>query len=266
MSSSEKIKKTIKQKYGQIAVQSSGCCGSDSTCCSPDSTAYSVFNDEYSHLPGYVADADLNLGCGLPTQHAGIRDGDTVVDLGSGAGNDVFVARQLVGEKGRIIGIDMTPEMIALAEQNNQKLGYKNIEFRLGEIENLPIENFTTDVVVSNCVLNLVPDKQRAFNEIFRILKPGAHFCISDVVLSGILPEALKNSAQAYAGCIAGALQEEDYITTIKKAGFSRVEIKQKKIIVLPDSLLAQYLPEKEIEAYRNAGSGIFSLTVIGYK
>jgi arsenite methyltransferase len=266
MSSSEQIKETIKQKYGQIAVKSSCCCGSDSTCCNQDSSAYSVFNDDYSRLQGYVTEADLQLGCGLPTQHAGIKDGNIVVDLGSGAGNDVFVARQLVGEKGRIIGIDMTPEMIDRANQNNQKLGYKNIEFRMGEIENIPVEDVSTDVVISNCVLNLVPDKQRAFDEIYRILKPGAHFCISDVVLSGVLPEALKNSAQAYAGCIAGALQEDDYITTIKKAGFSQVEIKQKKIIVLPDSLLAQYLPEKEIEAYRNAGSGIFSLTVVGHK
>jgi ubiquinone/menaquinone biosynthesis C-methylase UbiE len=135
--------------------------------------------DEYQQVNGYVAEADLGLGCGLPTQYAGINEGDTVVDLGSGAGNDVFVARSIVGEKGRVTGIDMTEEMIEKATNNNKKLGFKNVEFRLGDIENLPIENDSVDVVVSNCVLNLVPDKFKAFKEIYRILKPGGHFCVS---------------------------------------------------------------------------------------
>jgi arsenite methyltransferase len=266
MSTTEQIKRTIMQKYGQIAVQASPCCGSGSNCCGTETEGYSVINDDYSRLQGYVAEADLNLGCGLPTQHAGIKIGDTVVDLGSGAGNDIFIARQLIGESGKIIGIDMTPEMIVLAEQNNIKLGYNNIEFRLGEIEAIPVDNGSVDVVISNCVLNLVPDKQRAFNEIYRILKPGGHFCVSDVILSGPLPESLKNSAQAYAGCIAGALQEEEYITSINQAGFSRIEIMQRKKITLPRDLLLQYLPDHEIEMFHNSGSGIYSLTIVGHK
>jgi SAM-dependent methyltransferase len=225
-----------------------------------------MINDDYSKLEGYVPDADLNLGCGMPTELAGIKEGNTVVDLGSGAGNDVFISRSIVGETGKVIGIDFTPEMIKKANSNNEKLGYKNVNFHLGEIEQIPLDNSIADVVVSNCVLNLVPDKTKAFSEIFRILKPGAHFCVSDIVLVGDLPEKLQKSAAVYAGCVAGALQQEDYISTIKNAGFKNVQIKKTKTIVLPDLLLTEYLTKNEISDFKNSGMGIFSITVLGYK
>lgn len=271
MADSEHVKKMVRDKYAQIAVNTkSSCCGGESTgkssCCGPSETDYSVFNDDYSKLGGYVADADLNLGCGLPTEHAGIKSGDTVVDLGSGAGNDVFVARSLAGDSGKVIGIDMTPEMINKARENNQKLGFKNVEFRFGEIESLPINNNSADVVISNCVLNLVPDKQKAFEEIYRILKPGAHFCVSDIVTKGQLSESLKQSAEMYAGCVAGALTEEAYLNVIQGVGFNNIEIKIKKAIELPDSLLREYLNEQDMYTIKEGKVGIFSITVVGVK
>ncbi len=196
--------------------------------------------DEYNNLDGYVADADLGLGCGLPTEYAGIKKGDTVVDLGSGAGNDVFVARAIVGDEGKVIGLDMTEEMIEKANLNKAKLGFKNVEFHLGDIEQMPFENNIADVVVSNCVLNLVPDKRKAFSEIYRVLKPGAHFCVSDIVIKGELPAGLKKSAEMYAGCVAGALQQDDYLGIIKETGFRNVEVKKTKVIELPDDVLGE--------------------------
>jgi arsenite methyltransferase len=222
--------------------------------------------DEYDNLEGYFADADLGLGCGLPTEHAGIKKGDTVVDLGSGAGNDVFVARSIVGVEGKVIGLDMTEEMIEKANANKIKVGFKNVEFRLGEIESMPLENDTADVVISNCVLNLVPDKRKAFSEIYRILKPGAHFCVSDIVLKGELPEGLQKSAEMYAGCVAGAFQQDEYLGTIKETGFKNVEIKKTKVIELPDDVLKEYLNDSEIEKFKMDNVGIFSITVVGYK
>ncbi|MEJ2656306.1 MAG: arsenite methyltransferase, partial [Desulfobacterales bacterium] len=227
MQTSDEIKKIVKEKYGKIAQQSDKrkdecCCGSgksekEISCCGSDKTDYSVFSDDYSQLEGYAADADLGLGCGLPTEHAGIRTGDTVLDLGSGAGNDAFVARALVGESGKVIGVDMTDEMIVRAEKNKVKLGYANVEFHYGEIEDIPVDNATVDVVISNCVLNLVPDKNRAFQEIHRVLKLGAHFCISDVVYQGQMSAKMLQSAELYAGCVAGAMEENKYLDTIRK-------------------------------------------------
>ena len=270
MTEAENIKEVVRDKYAQIVLQSetdtkASCC--DSTCCGPsDSFEFSVMNDDYTKLEGYVPDADLNLGCGMPTELAGIKEGNTVVDLGSGAGNDVFISRSIVGETGNVIGIDFTPEMISKAKTNNEKLGYNNVTFHLGEIEQIPLDNSIADVVVSNCVLNLVPDKSKAFSEIFRILKPGAHFCVSDIVLIGSLPEKLKKSAEVYAGCVAGALQQEDYLNTIRNAGFTNVEIKKTKTIKLPDSLLRDYLSEQETIDFKKSDMGIFSITVVGYK
>jgi ubiquinone/menaquinone biosynthesis C-methylase UbiE len=267
MQTSEEIKKVVKEKYGEIAEKNSSCCGPTS-CCGPSNKAvdYTVFQDDYTKLDGYVADADLGLGCGVPTEFAGIKKGDTVVDLGSGAGNDVFVSRALVGEEGKVIGLDFTQEMIDKANENKRKVGFENVEFKLGEIEAMPLENDSTDVVVSNCVLNLVPDKQKAFNEIYRILKPSAHFCVSDIVLEGELPEGLKNAATMYAGCVAGALQKEDYINAIKKAGFNNVEIKTSKTIELPKSILKMFLDKEGIKSYKENVKGIYSITVVGYK
>ena len=189
-----------------------------------------------------------------------------MVDLGSGAGNDVFVARAIVGDKGKVIGIDFTPEMLQKAKKNNEKLGYKNVEFKLGEIENIPLEDSTADVVISNCVLNLVPDKNKAFSEIYRILNPGGHFCVSDIVLKGELPAELKKSAEMYAGCIAGAIQQDEYLEVIKKAGFKNVEIKKTKTTSLPDNILEDYLTPKQIKEFREKEIGIFSITVVGEK
>ncbi len=266
MQTSEEIKKVVKEKYGEIAVKNQEGCGCG---CGPKSNkivGYSVMQDEYNHLDGYVADADLGLGCGVPTEYAGIKKGDTVVDLGSGAGNDVFVARSIVGDEGKLIGIDFTQEMVDKAIANKTKVGFKNVEFKLGEIENIPLERNTSDVVISNCVLNLVPDKRKAFAEIFRILKPGAHFCVSDIVLKDELPAGLRKSAEMYAGCVAGALQQDEYLCIIKETGFTNIEIKRTKVIELPDDVLKEYLSDSEIEKFKQNNIGIFSITVVGFK
>jgi len=260
----KKIKEIVKEKYGEIAKESSDCgCG---CCCGSQTLEINMIGDSYDKIRGYVPDADLGLGCGVPTEYAGIRDGDTVLDLGSGAGNDVFIARSITGESGEVIGVDMTEAMIKKANENKEKLGYKNVEFRLGEIENLPIESETVDVVLSNCVLNLVPDKERAFSEIFRVLKPGAHLCISDVVIQGEMPEGLQKSAEMYTGCIAGALQQEQYINLIKERGFKNAEIVQTKEILLSRALLLKHMSPEEAKAGLNYNFGIYSITVKGKK
>jgi SAM-dependent methyltransferase len=266
MQTSEEIKKVVKEKYGEIAAKSQLGCGCGCNSKSSKIVGYTVMQDEYDNLQGYVADADLGLGCGLPTEHAGIKKGDTVLDLGSGAGNDVFVARALVGDEGKVLGLDMTEEMIAKAKKNNAKLGYKNVEFHLGDIEQMPFDNNIIDVVVSNCVLNLVPDKRKAFSEVYRILKHGAHFCVSDIVLKGELPSGLKKSAEMYAGCVAGALQQDEYLGITKETGFRNIEIKKTKVIELPDDVLKQYLGDSEVEKFKMNNVGIFSITVVGYK
>ena len=263
MGNDQKVKEMVKEKYAELAVKSqSCCCGGGSS----KIVGYTIMQDEYDNQKGYVPEADLKLGCGMPTEYAGIKEGDTVVDLGSGAGNDVFVARALVGEKGSVIGIDFTPEMIAKAEKNKTKLAYKNVEFRLGEIEAIPLDKNTVNVVVSNCVLNLVPNKVKAFKEMFRIIKSGGHFCVSDIVIRGNLPDELKKSAEMYAGCVAGAIQQDDYINLLKEVGFVNVEIKKTKTIDLPDEVLAQYLSADQIREFRTSKVGIFSITVVGYK
>jgi arsenite methyltransferase len=263
MENEKKIKEMVKDKYAELAVKSQSCsCGGGSS----KIVGYTIMQDEYNNQKGYVPEADLKLGCGMPTEYAGIKEGDTVVDLGSGAGNDVFVARALVGEKGNVIGVDFTPEMIAKAEKNKTKLGYKNVQFRFGEIESIPLDDNTTNVVVSNCVLNLVPNKEKAFNEMFRIIKSGGHFCVSDIVIRGNLPDELKKSAEMYAGCVAGAIQQEDYLNLLKKVGFVNIEIKKTKTIDLPDEVLTQYLSSDQINEFRSSKVGIFSITVVGYK
>ena len=223
-------------------------------------------SDDYSKLSGYNPDADLGLGCGLPTEFAKIKKGDTVVDLGSGAGNDCFIARAEAGEDGRIIGIDFTPAMIDKARENAIKLGFSNVEFRQGDIEKMPLSNNVADVVVSNCVLNLVPDKDAVFKEIFRVLKPGGHFSISDVVLEGELPEGLKKDAEMYAGCVSGAIQKQEYLELITKNGFSNVVVQKEKIISIPDDILKNYLNEDELERFKKGDTGIFSITVYAEK
>ena len=267
METAEQMKELVKQKYSDIALQSkennqASCCGSG--CCSTE--VATIMNDDYSQLEGYNPDADLGLGCGLPTQFAKIKKGDVVVDLGSGAGNDCFVARAETGETGKVIGIDFTPAMIAKARENAEKLGYNNVEFRQGDIEKMPVTSNAADVIVSNCVLNLVPDKVAAFKEIFRVLKPGGHFSISDVVLVGGLPLGLKDAAEMYVGCVAGALQKNVYLEIIQQAGFEKIEIQKEKVITLPDDILQTYLSSEEINRFKEKGTGIYSITVYAEK
>ena len=261
------LKELVKEKYGQIADQSkttneTSCCGAGS-CSTLD---YTVMADDYTKIEGYASEADLGLGCGLPTQHALIKAGDTVVDLGSGAGNDCFVARSLTGDSGRVIGVDFTERMIEKARINAKNLGYTNVEFRQGDIENLPLAGGIADVVVSNCVMNLVPNKKQAFAETFRILKAGGHFSVSDIVLSGELPEGLQKSAEMYAGCVSGAIQKSDYLSIIEKAGFKNISIQKEKRINLPDEILNDYLSKEEIEKFRSGNTGIFSVTIYAEK
>lgn len=269
MQNPNEIKEIVKEKYGEIAKlnnDNSGCCETSGCCGTNKVVDYEVFTDSYEKLEGHFAGADLGLGCGLPTEFAQISKGDIVLDLGSGAGNDVFVARALTGENGKVIGVDMTEEMIEIANKNKEKLGFTNVDFRFGEIEDLPVESDSVDVVVSNCVLNLVPNKQNAFNEMYRVIKPGGHFSVSDIVLQGVLPANLQKSAEMYAGCVAGAIQEESYLNMLKKTGFKNVEVQKRKTINLPQSILQQYLNSDEIESFKNSRLGIHSITVFGSK
>ena len=267
MNTNEEIKEMVKQKYSEIALQDqatndSSCCGSGG--CSTE--VYNIMSDEYDHLGGYTADADLKLGCGLPTEYAKIQPGNVVVDLGSGAGNDCFVARHETGESGKVIGVDFTEAMVDKARINAEKLGFNNVEFRLGDIEKLPITANVADVVVSNCVMNLVPDKPKAFGEVFRIMKSGGHFSISDIVLTGDLPEKIKNAAEMYAGCVASAIQKDDYLQIIKDAGFTNIRLQKEKSIIVPNDILKNYLTDEEIAEYNAKPNIIFSITVYAEK
>ena len=264
MTATQDIKAVVRARYGAIAEGApQGCCGSSAGC---GDTALDMIGGAYADLEGYVADADLGLGCGVPTRHAGIREGHVVLDLGSGAGIDAFVARRSVGESGRVIGVDMTAAMIERAGANAARLDYGNVEFRLGEIERLPVEDDTVDVVISNCVLNLVPDKAKAFAETYRVLRPGGHFCVSDIVATGTLPDGIRRAAALYVGCVAGALPESDYLAVIREAGFEDVRIAERKPIALPDEVLREHLPEAELAAFRESGIGLLSVTALGAK
>lgn len=267
METSNQIKEEVKRKYSGIADRerpgnASGCCGS--MCCSADDA--SVMAEDYTKLTGYEANADLGLGCGLPTQFAFIKEGDTVIDLGSGAGNDCFVARSLAGAAGKVIGVDFTERMIQRARENAERLKYNNVEFRLGDIEQLPVADNTADVVVSNCVLNLVPDKDKAVREMHRVLKPGGHFSVSDIVLTGDLPSKLRAHAELYVGCIAGAMEKDSYLKLLKDTGFTNIRVQKEKGIEMPEAILAEHLPAHELEAFRKTRTEIQSVTVYGEK
>jgi arsenite methyltransferase len=267
MKTETELKELVKQKYGEIAeqdkaVNQSSCCGAGG--CSTE--VYNIMSEDYAALKGYTADADLGLGCGLPTEFAKINSGDTVIDLGSGAGNDCFVARALVGEKGKVIGIDFTEKMIEKARANAETLGYNNVEFRFGDIEKMPITAGVADVVVSNCVLNLVPNKRNVLQEVYRVLKSGGHFSISDIVLDGELPEQLKQAAEMYAGCVAGAIQKKDYLELIEATGFKAIRIQKEKQINIPDDILIRYISQEEIDALHKSKTGIYSITVYAEK
>lgn len=261
------LKEIVRQKYSEIALQDketnqSSCCGAGG--CSTE--VYNIMSDDYTTLEGYNPDADLGLGCGLPTEFAKIKKGDTVIDLGSGAGNDCFIARAETGESGKVIGIDFTPAMIDKARTNAEKRGFNNVEFRQGDIEKMPVTSNVADVIVSNCVLNLVPNKDGVFKEIYRVLKPGGHFSISDVVLVGELPKGLQNDAEMYAGCVAGAIQKQVYLELIELNGFKNITLQKEKPIVIPDDILKNYLSENELNEYKSGKTGIFSITVYAEK
>ncbi len=267
METEQQLKELVKQKYSEIALQDkdtnqSSCCGSGG--CSTE--VYNIMSEDYSTLEGYNADADLGLGCGLPTQFAQIKKGDVVIDLGSGAGNDAFIARSETGETGKVIGIDFTPAMIEKARANAEKLAFHNVEFRQGDIEKMPVTANTADVVVSNCVLNLVPNKDAVIKEIFRVLKPGGHFSISDIVLVGNLPDQLRNAAEMYAGCVSGAIQKDVYMELIHTNGFTNVKLQKEKAIIIPDDILKNYLSEEGIRQFKTGTTGIFSVTVYAEK
>lgn len=272
METTEKqIKEMVKQKYGEIALQdketnAASCCGATSTGCCDTDSVYNIMSEDYNKLEGYNPEADLGLGCGLPTQFAKIKTGDVVIDLGSGAGNDCFVARHECGPEGKVIGIDFTEAMIEKARANAEKRGFHNVEFRYGDIEKMPVTSGVADVVVSNCVLNLVPNKANVFKEISRVLKPGGHFSISDIVLVGQLPDKLKNVAEMYAGCISGAIQKEEYLNLIKETGFTTITVQKEKVITIPDEILKLYVSEEDIKAFKNSGVGIYSITVFAKK
>ena len=267
MQTQEQIKEMVREKYSEIALQDkdtneSSCCGSG--CCTTE--VYNIMSDDYTNLKGYNPDADLGLGCGLPTEFAQIKKGDVVIDLGSGAGNDAFIARSEAGETGKVIGIDFTEAMIDKARSNAEKLGFHNVEFRKGDIENMPVSANTADVIVSNCVLNLVPNKDGVFKEINRVLKPGGHFSISDIVLVGALPVKMRDAAEMYAGCVAGAIQKEAYLELININGFKKLVVQKEKAIIIPDDILSSYLSAEEIKQFKSSGTGIYSITVYAEK
>jgi arsenite methyltransferase len=267
METQEQIKEMVRQKYSEIALQDkenneTSCCGSG--CCTTE--VYNIMTDDYTNLAGYNPDADLGLGCGLPTQFAQIKKGDTIIDLGSGAGNDCFIARSETGETGKVIGIDFTDAMIEKARTNAEKLGFRNVEFRKGDIEKMPVTSNAADVIVSNCVLNLVPNKDGVFKEIKRVLKPGGHFSISDIVLVGTLPVKIREAAEMYAGCVAGAIQKQAYLKLIEINGFQHIVIQKEKPIIVPDDILGNYLSADEIKEFKDSGTGIYSVTVFAEK
>ncbi len=267
MNNEQELKNIVKDRYAKIAeqgkeVNAASCCGATT----PTNKVYNIMMDDYTETEGYVADADLGLGCGLPTKFAKIKKGDVVIDLGSGAGNDCFVARHETGSEGKVIGIDFTPIMIEKARANAEKLGYNNVEFREGDIDAMPVNTDVADVVVSNCVLNLVPNKQKVINEIFRVLKPGGHFSISDIVLVGNLPNELRNDAEMYAGCVAGAIQKSEYLNLISDKGFVNITLQKEKPITIPNDILGKYLSVEEMNTFNHGGTGIFSITVYAEK
>lgn len=265
MENQEEIKKAVKDEYSKRVEDFSNSKTSSCSTCMPQND-YKIVGDEYSKLDGYNSDADLGLGCGLPTQFAKVKKGDTVLDLGCGAGNDCFIARSVTGDSGKIIGIDMTNAMIEKAKANAEKMGYKNMEFILGEIENMPIQSNTVDVIVSNCVLNLVPDKRKAFSEIYRVLKPGGHFSISDMVLVGTFPEELRKSVHLYAKCIAGAVTKNEYLDIISEQGFQNIILQKEERVTIPDNQLHNFLTKEQISLFRNSDIRILSINVYGEK
>lgn len=257
------LKEIVKEKYTAVVEnKESSCC--QPSCCSPDTGVDTFFNEDYSHLEGYVADADLALGCGIPLEHTKIEEGMTVLDLGSGAGNDVFVAARQVGISGKVIGLDFTEAMVKKAMANQEKLGIENVSFVFGDIEDMPLPSNSVDLVISNCVLNLVPDKKSAFAEMNRVLRANGRFAISDIVLTGDLDPTLRDAAALYAGCVSGALQKDEYLAIVQEAGFKNISVAKERRIELTDEFLQQHLDDQTIADFRESGTGIVSITLTG--
>ena len=257
MRTPEDLKRAVREKYGALAAGDGavGCC---------TGVGVSSIGEDYSALAGYFPDADLGLGCGIPVEFARMGEGETVIDLGSGAGNDAFVARSLVGARGRVIGVDMTEAMVEKARSNVSRLGFESVEFVVGEIENLPVASGAADIVISNCVLNLVPDKGRAFAEVFRVLRPGGRFSISDVVTAGAWDEAGKRAAEEFVGCVAGASDREDYLATVRAAGFLNVAVVKERRICIPEGVSSQ--ATTTASACADNVAAVLSVTVCGVK
>jgi len=255
------LKDIVRERYARAANAGDGCgCG-----CSDDKydPTFTYVSERYARLEGYEPDADLGLGCGVPTDLARIQEGDVVLDLGSGAGIDAFIARRQTGSSGAVIGVDFTPDMIARARENAARLGLENVRFVEGDIEDLPIESESVDVILSNCVLNLVPRKQIAFGEMHRVLRPGGHFAVSDIVINGRLPDRLRESAALYAGCVSGAIERKDYLHLLRIAGFVDVEVSRERPIEIADDILYAMADADEVAAFKASG-GIASITVTG--
>lgn len=265
MRTDQETRALVRERYAAVARGEGGCCGSSCGCgeaMAPD--GLDTIGAAYEGVAGHVAEADLHLGCGVPTRHAALKPGERVLDLGSGAGNDAFIARHEVGAGGHVLGVDMTAGMIAKARANTAKLGFENVEFREGQLEDLPVEAASIDVVISNCVLNLVPDKGRAFAEMFRVLRPGGRFCISDIVATEELPPAVREVAALHVGCVAGAMAEAEYVALLRATGFEGVHFAEEKPIRLSDQALAAHMSTAEIAAFRASGIRIKSVTVRG--
>lgn len=271
---SQKIKKDIRDGYAEVAKRGSSCCGVISSCCgdSPSektSKAIGYTAEELSSIPD---DANMGLGCGIPIAHANLQTGETVIDLGSGGGIDCFLAAKVVGEAGHVIGVDMTAEMVDKARQNAFDGKHHNVEFRLGEIEHLPVADNTADLITSNCVINLASDKAQVYSEAYRVLKPGGRFVVSDIVTSEPLPEWILESVRAYTGCISGASLRDDYLKIIDEAGFKDVEILEEKFFPVdwmendPTALKLIKASGKSIDELNVALKGILSITVRGWK
>ena len=270
----EEIRKAVRESYGKIAVKEATGCGPATSCgCGCGSTQDIVskaigYSDE--EIKAVPEGANLGLGCGNPTALASLKEGEVVLDLGSGAGFDCFLAADKVGEDGRAIGVDMTAEMIEKARENARKGDYRNVEFRLGEIENLPMADNSVDVVISNCVINLSPDKKRVYEEAFRILKPGGRVMVSDIALLKELPPALKGNIAAYVGCVAGATTREEYLATVAAVGFKDVEIVNEVNVkgLYAEATISFGLTEDEIteEQLREAGDSMISMQIQAFK
>lgn len=220
----------------------------------------------YETLTGRIGDTDSARGRGRPTEHAQLQIGETVLDLGSGLGLDAFVAGRQVGASGRVIGVDMSPAMVRRARQAAEKMGFDNVDFRIGELEELPVTTDSIDVAVSNCVLNLVPDKQQALREIRRVLRPGGRLALADVVSERTLPEAVREAAEDYAGCITGALTKDDYLALVQEVGFADVQVVEQRPLELPDDVLCPHLSDEDLASFRSSGAALLSVTVLGRK